>query len=90
MCFNGWKNYETWCVSLWIDNSRDSYEAARNMCRGRHSALSAPILREWVEEMNPLSEKSGLFSDLLRSVLGEVDYYEIVEDYEREEKNGVS
>jgi hypothetical protein len=23
--YNGWTNYETWCVSLWIDNEEPSY-----------------------------------------------------------------
>lgn len=29
--YNGWKNYETWCVGLWIDNERPSYDRAREM-----------------------------------------------------------
>lgn len=26
--YNGWKNYPTWCVNLWIDNERDTHERA--------------------------------------------------------------
>lgn len=26
---NGWKNYETWNVALWIDNDRGFYDVAR-------------------------------------------------------------
>lgn len=25
MAYNGWKNYETWNVALWIDNDQGSY-----------------------------------------------------------------
>lgn len=30
---NGWKNYETWAVALWIDNEEPSYNKARRMAR---------------------------------------------------------
>jgi hypothetical protein len=26
--YNGWKNYETWCVNLWIDNDPGTVERA--------------------------------------------------------------
>jgi len=27
--YQGWKNYPTWAVALWIDNDRDAYETAK-------------------------------------------------------------
>jgi uncharacterized protein YaeQ len=27
--YNGWKNYETWAVALWIDNEQPTQEQAR-------------------------------------------------------------
>ena len=30
---NGWKNYETWVVALWIDNDESTYNERRRMCR---------------------------------------------------------
>ena len=27
--FNGWKNYETWNIALYIENERELYEAAK-------------------------------------------------------------
>lgn len=32
--YNGWKNYETWNVALWIDNDEGIYNAVRGMLRG--------------------------------------------------------
>lgn len=26
MAYNGWSNYETWNVKLWIDNEEGSYD----------------------------------------------------------------
>ena len=26
MSYNGWTNYETWAVKLWMDNEEGSYE----------------------------------------------------------------
>lgn len=31
--YNGWKNYETWCVKLWIDNEEGSYNYWREQAR---------------------------------------------------------
>jgi hypothetical protein len=31
MTYNGWKNYETWNVSLWLDNDEGTYHEVRNL-----------------------------------------------------------
>ena len=31
--YNGWKNYETWNVALWIDNDRGSYGTRQAMAQ---------------------------------------------------------
>jgi hypothetical protein len=79
MSYSGWSNYETWCVNLWLDNERGSYEAKRDII-GRaddpHSA--ADELKDWVEEMAP-DLRESVWSDLLSAAFSKVDWKEIVE-----------
>lgn len=90
--YNGWKNYETWAVALWIDNEQSSQEYARELAEqsttdssiseGRTAeGVLADILKQWIEEKNPLAETATLFTDLLNAALSEVDWYEIAEHY---------
>lgn len=41
--YQGWNNYETWAVALWIDNDRGSYEHWREQTRRhRREAVACP------------------------------------------------
>lgn len=40
--YNGWKNYETWAVGLWIDNERGDYERMKGLVADAVEA--APML----------------------------------------------
>ena len=68
--YNGWANYETWAVALWIDNEQGSYnhrcdlareaskqaKAGRSFTRKESAALIlAELLKKWIDEDNPLS-----------------------------------
>jgi hypothetical protein len=39
--YNGWANYETWNVALWIQNDQSLYSAAVDLLRPRYSDLVA-------------------------------------------------
>jgi hypothetical protein len=62
--YNGWSNYETWCVHLWLTNEESSYlywrEEAR---RHRSEAANCPnvIERVWTIE---LAQRAGLAEQL--------------------------
>lgn len=89
--YQRWANYETWVVKLWIDNEESSY----NYWRGRAEELLkeaitptidfADELKESYDEENPL-EEAGVYTDLLYSALGEVDWYEIAKSILEEVK----
>jgi hypothetical protein len=83
--YNGWSNYETWAVNLWIDNSEGSQdywsERARECLKDADfdkeeavSSLADEIENEHEEAM---PEVEGVFSDLLRAAVGSVDWREV-------------
>ncbi len=87
---NGWANYETWAVNLWLDNEEHSQqmlrcfaESAIEDCQIDGSGKSEAIyecsraIREFIEENVP--ELDGLFADLLNGALSEVNWREIAE-----------
>lgn len=83
--YNGWANYETWVVRLWLDNEEPSYrywtEVAREY-RGedREAYELARRLKEEIRDAVPLEEAS-LYSDLLYAALDEVDWDELAQSY---------
>ena len=84
--YNGWNNYETWLVALWINNDQGTQETvldmARNCQNNEHERYDlSHQLKEWIEEQNPLNDNADLFSDLLNAALSEVDWYEIAESF---------
>lgn len=81
--YNGWTNYQTWCVNLWLSNDQSDDEDARCLCQSaRDNAYEAgKLLRDYVEDMNPHGGDASLFSDLLSSSLRAVDWEEIASHY---------
>ncbi len=94
--YNGWNNYETWNVALWIDNEQGSYSERCDLAQiawddtdisesleDRTSAAVSSLakyLELLVEEMRP-DLGASMFSDLLSAALSEVDWYEIAENF---------
>jgi hypothetical protein len=85
--YNGWYNYETWNVKLWMDNDQGSSEywngRARELIEDHSedddlseavSKLADEIETQHREEM---PEVSGTYSDLLGAALLEVNWHEI-------------
>lgn len=93
--YNGWANYETWNVRLWLDNEEPLYRDVMAEVREQIARINdededdyerddaeiqlAEWLESYVEEMHP--EVSGMFSDLLQHAIGKVDWMEIAKAY---------
>ncbi len=60
-------------LSLVFDGIWTTAEANRN--------LLADALRELVDEFNPVADQSTLFTDLMDTALGEVDWHEIADAF---------
>ena len=80
--YNGWTNYETWCVNLWLTNE-PATEGCLRMLAQTNPALyhRADRLRDYVFDMNGVTDAS-MFTDLLRSALSNVDWREIIQNHE--------
>lgn len=89
--YNGWPNYPTWNVALWMDNDEGSYSHARELTenaigwqtddgelnRGGAIADLAEALKQWHDEATP--ELEGFSADIHGWAMGFVDWRHIAE-----------
>ena len=83
--YNGWTNYPTWNVKLWLDNDQGSQEEcarlARTASRTMHPALVlADTLKAIVENSTPGLGPS-MYQDILGWALEQVNWRQIAEAY---------
>ena len=84
--YNGWTNYETWNVALWWgENGMSGYwiGEAEEMLEADDSDDVAMQLADRMksETINEMPEVTGMYADLLKAALDEVNWREIAEHY---------
>lgn len=84
--YNGWTNYETWLVNLWITNDESQLEYWRECYQDsigcsfdfRHARNFAEALKEQFEsDAEVISGTSGFWVDLINASLANVNWEEI-------------
>ena len=91
--YNGWVNYETWLVNLWLGDDSSSYEYWREAAleaikNAKDDKTFSKIeratldlmdrLKDEIEESSPCQDAS-LYTDLMGAAISEVNYHEIAE-----------
>jgi hypothetical protein len=99
---NGWANYETWLVNLWMDNEQGSQEFFRDTYRAIHAetdayntgltvAESARFrFADWLKHYYAEENRPalpGVYGDLLGGALSAVCWDEIARHYADEVAN---
>jgi hypothetical protein len=93
--YNGYRNYETWCIALWIANEESTYrmwrrramDLVRDEGEGDESDEDqrSDTTRNLADEIKTwveagTPEVSGFYADLLNAAIGEVDWLEVAEE----------
>ncbi len=93
--YNGWKNYPTWAVNLWLGNDESLYHATIDRTCGAlmeshprseywtveesRRYVTADILKEWVTDELSPDLGASFAADLLGHALDQVDWNEIAD-----------
>lgn len=81
MSYNGYKNYPTWNLNLWMDNDYGTYKHYHDELRNLDSYELAERIKEDVEmNVEENVKASGYISDILTWALQQIDYLEIAEN----------
>jgi hypothetical protein len=85
--YNGWTNYETWCVSLWMDNDEGMYNEVRDSVASvgespRATFEVAQILADYVADLAEATcpgviEGASFVADMFGHALAHVNWEEI-------------
>ena len=70
--YNGWTNYETWCIHLWLTNEEGTY----NYCRAlaRQAAEDAPDCEQVADRIWTVDDaKKFLLADQLKEFVAETN-----------------
>ena len=84
--YNGWDNYETWCVNLWLSsNDQETVNIIHELVAEADTPYSAgQAIREYVEDLNPVGDQASMFTDLLNGALSVVNWGEVAQAFTEE------
>jgi len=79
--YNGWTNWETWNLGLWLNNEESTYHEINQLIQGSKDVYDlSKKLEEWAydalddENMNP-----SFIMDFVKGAIRDVNFFEIAE-----------
>lgn len=78
--YNGWTNYETWLVNLWLDEEDSKAELWDKVDMTQADAvreLATVIEDSVIDRVDEMGIENGMVRDLIGSALSEVNWDEI-------------
>lgn len=92
--YNGWNNYPTWCINLWLQNDKALYEMALKAVEShatdaheRGTALHS-IIDEPIWSLHPrLQEEPSFIADLFGWAMQHINWWEIAEAWHEDTHN---
>ena len=81
--YNGWKNYETWNIALWLNNDEGTYNYMLELAQeARDEEDLASKIEDFLDDNNPLATASpSLYQDILGASLRSADLREIAKSF---------
>jgi len=79
--YNGYSNYETWAVNMWLNADPYSQDMLQHIIQAFEtvSEQAEELERNVMADDNYLGGESSMWADLLHAAVGRVDWREIVE-----------
>jgi len=85
MSYQGWKNYESWAVALWLDNEQSlQRQAQRIVNRETNIYRAVDALKTFVTEDILPDLGASLAQELLNAAISEVDWEEVAKHFQDE------
>ena len=84
MSYNGWANWETWNVDLWISNDEVLYQAKQELVSWSSPGVTGEDVRQFVEMY--MDGTTPDFEEDPSCELAKVDWEEIAENWNEEHK----
>jgi hypothetical protein len=104
--YNGYANYETWLISVWIDNEQHTIDGWLDVAKHYYDiaedqkyftkkeeaiiTLSGDMAEWYGDNMPDSCDIGGLWTDLIHAALGSVDWYELAAKYMDQALEGVN
>ena len=85
--YNGWTNYETWLVHLWLSNDEGSYNWARELAKELEGTMNQygnerdDAFEEQLVELYLDPPENGLKADMLNAAISKVNWREVREAF---------